>query len=353
LAAETTQSTKYRFSIKHTWDQVFPALISIIIAFVIGGLLLVVNGRDPLAAYASLWSGAFGSFNRFTETLVRTTPFLILAIAVSVSFRCEVWNIGAEGQFMLGAIVSTWVALAFASLPIYLLFPLTFIAAFAGGAIWSGIAGALKAYLNANEVITTSMLNYIAFYLTAFLVNGPMKDPQGFNFPQSSLIESTLELPHLFPGTRLNVGFLVALALVVIAVFFWRSGLGFRTEIVGASRRVAKYAGLNVPRTIVFVSILTGGLAGIAGWGEIFGIQYRLIQNIATGWGNLAIVIALLGELHPVGMVVSAFLFASLVVGGDAMQRNSGVPFALVDVIQGIVILLVLSRSYFFKRSSS
>ncbi len=351
MATEIKRPTKPRFSFKNIWDQVFPALFSIIIAFAIGALLLLVNGRDPLVAFASLWSGAFGSFSRFTETLVKTTPFLILALSVSVSFRCEVWNIGAEGQFMLGAIMSTWVALSFASLPIYLLFPLTFIAAFVGGAIWSGIAGALKAYLNANEVITTSMLNYIAFYLTAFLVNGPMKDPQGFNFPQSSLINSTLELPRLFAGTRLNVGFLIALALVVFAIFFWRSGLGFRTEIVGASRRVARYAGLNVRGTILFVSILTGGLAGIAGWGEIFGIQYRLIQNIATGWGNLAIVIALLGELHPIGMVVSAYLFASMVVGGDAMQRNSGVPFALVDVIQGIVILLVLSRSYFFKRS--
>ncbi len=338
---------------KRTWDQVFPALISIVIAFVIGGLLLLTNGRDPLAAYASLWDGAFGNFSRFTETLVKTTPFLILAISVSVSFRCEVWNIGAEGQFMLGAITSTWAALTFSFLPIYLLFPLTFIAAFIGGAIWSGISGLLKAYLNANEVITTSMLNYIAVYLTAYLVNGPMKDPQGFNFPQSPLIADALQLPHLVAGTRLNVAFLVALALALLAIVFWRSGLGFRTEIVGASRRVAKYAGLNVTRTIVFVSILTGGLAGIAGWGEIFGIQYRLIQNIATGWGSLAIVVALLGELHPLGMVVSAFLFASLVVGGDAMQRNAGTPFALVDVIQGIVILLVLSRSYFFKRSSS
>ncbi len=351
MAAEITRSRLS--SAKRIWDQLFPALISIAIAFLVGGLLLLANGRDPLAAYASLWDGAFGSFGRFTETLVKTTPFLILAIAVSASFRCQVWNIGAEGQFMLGAITSTWVALTFSSLPLVLLFPLTFLAAIAGGALWSGIAGVLKAYLNANEVITTSMLNYIALYLTAYLVNGPMKDPQGFNFPQSPMIQASLQLPLLFPGTRLNVAFLVALGLVVVAAVFWRSSLGFRTEIVGASRRVARYAGLNVNRTIVFVSVLTGGLAGIAGWGEIFGIQYRLIQNIATGWGSLAIVIALLGELHPLGMVVSAFLFASLVVGGDAMQRNAGVPFALVDVIQGIVILLVLSRSYFFKRSSA
>lgn len=350
MAAEATLSRKT--ILKRLWEQVFPALISIVIAFAIGGLLLLANGRDPLAAFSSLWDGAFGSFSRFTETLVKTTPFLILAISVSISFRCQVWNIGAEGQLYLGAIASTWVALAFASLPPVLLLPLTLLAGIIGGALWSGIAGALKAYLNANEVITTSMLNYIAFYLTAYLVNGPMKDPQGFNFPQSPLIGASLELPHLFEGTRLNIAFLIALALAAAMVIFWRSSLGFHTQIVGASRRVARYAGLNVNRTIVFVSLLAGGLAGIAGWGEIFGIQYRLIQNIATGWGSLAIVIALLGELHPLGMVVAAFLFASMVVGGDSMQRNAGVPFALVDVIQGIVILLVLSRSFFFKRSS-
>ena len=351
MALETTDSNKA--SLKRAWDQVFPALISIAIAVIVGGLLLVANGRDPFTAYLSLWLGAFGSFNRFTETLVRTTPFLILAISVSLSFRCQLWNIGAEGQLMVGAILSTWVALTFVSLPVYLLLPLTFVGGFLGGAIWSGIAGALKAYLNANEVITTSMLNYIAFYLTAYLVNGPMKDPQGFNFPQSPLIESALQLPILVHGTRLNAGFLVALLLAPAAIIFWRSSAGFRTEVVGASRRVAKYAGLNVVSTIVFVSILTGGLAGIAGWGEIFGIQDRLIQNIATGWGSLAIVIALLGELHPLGMVVAAFLFASMVVGGDAMQRNAGVPFALVDVIQGIVILLILARSYFFGRRAT
>ena len=348
MTAETPPRTKYNW--KRTWQQVFPAFFSIVIAFVIGALLLLANGRDPIAAYLSLCDGAFGNFSRFTETLVKTTPFLILAISVSVSFRCQVWNIGAEGQFLLGAIISTWVALTLNWLPVYFLLPLTFLAGFLGGAIWSGIAGGLKAYLNANEVITTSMLNYIAAYLTAFLVNGPMKDPQGFNFPQSRLIDTSLQLPILVLNSRLNMGFLVSLVLVLIAIGFWRSTLGFRTQIVGANRRVAKYAGLNVAWTIVLVSIITGGLAGLAGWGEIFGIQYRLIENIATGWGSLAIVIALLGELHPIGMVVSAFLFASMVVGGDAMQRNAGVPFALVDVIQGIVILLVLARSYIFKR---
>ena len=338
---------------KSIWERLYPAAFALLLALLIGAVLLLVSGRNPIEAYKALLYGAFGTGSRFTETLVKATPFLILAISVSVSFRCGVWNIGAEGQLIVGAIASTWVALTFASLPVAALAPLTLIAGMVGGAIWSGIAGVLKAYFNANEVITTSMLNYIAVFLLAYLVSGPMMDPEGFNFPQSPLIEEALELPRLFQGSRLNVGFLVSLLLVVAALFFWRSATGFRTEIVGASRRVARHVGLNVNGTIVLVTIITGAVAGIAGWGEIFGVHFRLIEAIAVGLGSLAIVVALLGELHPIGMVVSAFLFAALVVGGNAMERSAGVPFALVDVMQGIIILLVLARSCIFRGRSS
>jgi len=328
--------------------RVLSAALSVALALLIGALFLLASGRDPIAAYSSLLSGAFGSPARLAETFVKMTPFLILAISVSISFRCGVWNIGAEGQLILGAIASFWVALVFKSLHPALLLPLTLVAGVTGGALYSGIAGALKAYFNANEVITTSMLNFIAVYLLAFMVNGPLKDPEGFNFPQSQLLPEALHLPRLLTGSRLNVAFIISLLLVVGAILFWRSTLGFRTEIVGASRRVAAHAGLNVNRTVILVSLITGGVAGLAGWGEIFGIHYRLIEAIAVGMGSMAIVVALLGELNPVGMVVSAFLFAALVVGGNAMERSAGVPFALVDVINGSIILIVLARSYIF-----
>jgi simple sugar transport system permease protein len=335
------------------WERLYPAVLSLILALLIGGLLLLVSGRNPITAYQSLLNGAFGSSSRLAETLVRMTPFLILAISVSISFRCGVWNIGAEGQLILGAITSVWVALTFESLPAFILLPLTILAGIVGGAIWSGTAGVLKAYFNANEVITTAMLNFIAVFLLAYLVNGPLKDPDGFNFPQSRLIDPSLELPRLLTGSRLNIAFIAAVILVVAALFFWRSTVGFRTEIVGASRRVASHVGLNVRGTIILVTVISGGVAGIAGWGEIFGIHFRLIEAIAVGMGSLAVVVALLGELHPLGMAVAAFLFAALVVGGNAMERGAGVPFALVDVIQGIIILLILARSYIFRGGSS
>jgi simple sugar transport system permease protein len=334
------------------WRNFYRAALSLVISLLVGALLLLVSGRNPLTAYQSLFYGAFGSVDRFAETLVKATPLLLIAISVSISFRCQVWNIGAEGQVILGAIASTWVALTFQGLPPFLLLALAFVAGTLAGAAWSLIAGLLKAYAQANEVITTSMLNYIAVYLLAFLVHGPMMDPQGFNFPQSPLIEKALELPRLVAGTRLNLAFVVALVMVGAALLFWRSTLGQRTEIVGASRRVAKQIGLSVAATIAMVTALSGALAGIAGWGEIFGLHFRLIEEIARGIGSLGVVVALLGELHPVGMLVSAFLFASLVVGGNAMERNAGVPFALVDVIQGCIILLVLARATFFKKDS-
>lgn len=332
-----------------TVTRILPAALALGLALLFGALLLLASGRNPIEAYAALLQGAFGSPARLAETFVKMTPFLILAISVSISFRCGVWNIGAEGQLILGAIASFSVAWLLNAWPALVALPLSLLAGVIGGALWSGIAGMLKAHFNANEVITTSMLNFIAVYLLAYLVNGPLKDPEGFNFPQSPLIAEAFELPRLLTGSRLNVAFLVAIALVIAALLFWRSTLGFRTEIVGAARRVATHAGLNVNRTIVLVSLITGGVAGIAGWGEIFGIHYRLIDAIAVGMGSLAVVVALLGELHPLGMVVSAFLFAALVVGGNAMERSAGVPFALVDVIQGSIILLVLARSFIFR----
>lgn len=332
---------------------VLSAALSIALGLLIGALFLLFSGRDPVAAYTSLLKGAFGSPARLAETFVKMTPFLILAISVSISFKCGFWNIGAEGQLIVGSIMAFWAAMTFHVLPPIILLPITAVAGMVGGAIWSGIAGSLKAFFNANEVITTSMLNFIAVYLLAYMVNGPLKDPEGFNFPQSRLIPEALELPRLITGSRLNVAFLVALGLVIAALLFWRSTVGFRMEIVGASRRVATHVGLSVNRTIILVSVISGAVAGLAGWGEIFGVHFRLIEAIAVGMGSLAVVVALIGELHPLGMLVSAFLFASLVVGGNAMERSAGVPFALVDVINGSIILIVLARSFIFRGGRS
>jgi ABC-type uncharacterized transport system permease subunit len=334
------------------WRSFYQAALAVVLSLFIGGLLLWVSGRNPLAAYQNMLHGAFGTTDRLAETLVKMTPLLLIAVSVSLSFRCRVWNIGAEGQFLLGAIASTWLALTLANLPPIVVWPLTFLGGAIGGAVWGGLAGVLKAYTNANEIITTSMLNYIAIHLLTYLVNGPMQDKDAFAFPRSPLIADRLELPKLIAGTRLHIAFIAAVVIATGTIIFWRSTLGLRTEIVGASRRVARQIGLNVGRTFILITVLSGALAGLAGWGEILGLHFRLIEEISRGLGTMGVVAALVGELHPVGVIISTFLFAALAVGGNAMERNAGVPFALIDVIQGCVILLVLSRAYFIRGTS-
>ena len=318
-------------------------LISILLAFVLGGVLLFLLGYSPLEAYAMLFRGAFGSTNRICETLVKAAPLMILALGISIAFKSQIWNIGGNGQFTIGAIFSVWVALN-VSLPPVLLAPLTFLAAFTGGAFWGGIAGFLKSKFNANEVITTLMLNYIALYILGWLVLGPMMDPAGHGFPQTRLAGESLRLPLLIDQTRLHGGIILALIMVVLIFFFWKTTLGFRIDLVGKSVRVARYAGINVPRTVVLTMVLSGGIAGLAGWCEVFGIHYRLLDNLAAGYGYLAIVVALLADLNPIGIIVSAFFFSALMVGGATMERLAGIPFSLVDIIEGLVIIFVISR---------
>ena len=325
-----------------------PALIAIVFALLIGAILLVAAGNSPVEAYSTLWKGAFGSSHRFAETVVKAIPLAVLGLGISVAFKANIWNIGGDGQFTLGAIFSMAVAL-YLPLPVPLLLPVTLLAAFAGGAFWGGIAGYLKARFNANEVITTLMLNYVALYLLEWLVKGPMIDPKGHGFPQTELLAEGLRLPIILAGTRLHAGVLVALILAVAGYFFWKTVLGFKIQLVGESPRVAEYSGINVPRITVVTMVISAGLAGLAGWTEVFGIHYRLLENISGSYGNLAIVVALLADLNPLGILISAFFFAALVTGGNTMQRMVGVPFSLVYIIQGLVIIFVISRVVLIK----
>lgn len=320
-----------------------PALIAIMLALLVGAVLLLMAGNNPVEAYVSLLNGAFGSSHRFAETVVKAIPLAILGIGVSVAFRANIWNIGGDGQFTLGAIFAMAAAL-YLPWPVALLLPVTFVAAFVGGALWGGLAGYLKARFNANEVITTLMMNYVAVYLLEWLVKGPMMDPQGHGFPQTALLAEELRLPILLAGTRLHAGMAMALILALLGYFFWKTVLGFKIQLVGESPKVAEYSGINVPRITVVTMVISAGLAGLAGWTEVFGIHYRLLENISGGYGNLAIVVALLAELNPLGILVSAFFFAALVTGGNTMQRMVGVPFSLVYIIQGLVIVFVISR---------
>ncbi|MEA4900003.1 ABC transporter permease [Desulfitobacterium sp.] len=334
---------KMKTIIKDFLNSALPAVITVALAFGVSALLLLASEHNPTEAFHTLLLSAFGSPSRIAEVMVKATPLMVMALGISIAFKSQLWNIGGDGQFTIGAIFAAFVALNL-ELPAAVLWPVSFLSAFIGGALWGGLAGWLKAKFNANEVITTLMLNYIATYLLSWLIRYPMIDPDGHGFPQTPLINKLFHLPILFQGTRLHAGAIIAAIIIILGYFFWRSTLGLRIELVGQSEEVAKYSGINVSKMVVLTMIISGGLAGIAGWTEVMGVQYRLLDDISSGYGNLAVVIALLGNLNPFGIAIASFFFAALMVGGNTMQLMEGIPFSLITVIQGLVIVFVISR---------
>jgi simple sugar transport system permease protein len=343
---------KTEFSILHRLRSVtsrFASIIVVLAALLVGAVLILVSGYDPIAAYLSLLNGAFGGMGHFSETLVKAIPLLLMGLAMSIAFKNSFWNIGGDGQFIAGAVFATWTALNFPYLPSAILAIFCFTAGFVGGAVWCLIAGILKVRFKINEVISTLMLNYIASYGLMYLIRGPMKDRSseiatGQVFPQTALIPEKLFLSILIERTRLHAGIFVVAAVFILVWLIWRSRIGFEIELSGANKEAAQYAGINVHRIIILTSILSGGLAGLVGWSEVFGIYHRLLDAITSGYGFLGIVTAILGGLQPLGILVSSLLFSALTVGGNAMERATGVTSSVVSVIIGLIIILLLVR---------
>ncbi len=334
--------------IKNLLINLIPSLITIFIALFIGAILIIFSGNNPIEAYAYMIRGAFGSKQNISETMVKTIPLTMMALGTSIAFKNQLWNIGGDGQFIIGALFSTSIGLSL-NLPSWIMLPLSLIAAFLGGGLWSALAGWLKAKFNANEVITTLMLNYIASFILAYLVYGPMMDPNGFGFPQTPLLKDSYHLGLFSQETRIHMGIFVAIALIIIMIFFWKSKLGYKIELMGQGEQVARYAGINAKKMMILTMMLSGGLAGVAGWNEVYGLHYRLMTDIASGYGSMAIVIALLGNLNPIGIAISSFFFSILLVGGNTMQRMTTIPYSIVNIIQGLVVIFVITRATLFK----
>jgi simple sugar transport system permease protein len=317
----------------------------IVAALLIGAILVILSGNSPIEAYSTIISGAFGSKQRLSELFVKMIPLTIMAYGVSIAYKAQLWNIGADGQFTMGAIASMAVGI-YLDLPAFIIIPISVLSAMIAGALWSGLAGWLKTKFNANEVITTLMLNYIATYFLAFLVYGPMMDPNG-ELAQSEILRDPLKIPLLFSNLRIHGGIIIMLLIIIMMFFFWKTTLGYKIDLIGQGEKVSTYAGVNVKKTVIITMMISGALAGLAGWNEAYGVQYRLLEGISSGYGDLAVVIALLGELNPLGIVVSAFFFSILKVGGASMQRMTNVPYSIVDVIQGLIIIFVIARTAF------
>jgi general nucleoside transport system permease protein len=314
------------------------ALAAVVLCLV---LVLVATGHAPGAALSALLRGAVGSWYTLTSTtLVRATPLILTGLAVAIAFRGGVLNIGAEGQFLAGAAAATAVAITWPGggvVPAML-------AGAVGGLAWTVIPAWLKARYNVLEVISTLMCNAIAVYLVGWLVRGPLQEPTRV-YPQSAVLDTALRLPLLWSGTRLHLGFVVALVLVAAA--WWittHSAVGFRLRAVGMNAEAAAATGqIAVARTRLAAFLVSGALAGTAGAIEVQGVTYALYENLSPGYGYTAIAVALLARLDARGVVAAALLFAALQAGGSAMQRDAGVPAVTVKVVEAALILGVIT----------
>ncbi len=323
--------------------QILVPVLSVVAALVASSIIMLVAGENPLTVYREMFDGAFGSGYRRSEVLVKMIPLLLTGLGVSVAFRMQLWNIGAEGQLYFGAIFTAWVALY--GLPDagpWVVIPAMMIAGMLGGALWAAIPGVLRGYLGVNETITSLMLNYVAILYAEYLVHGPWKNPVGYGFPGTETFSPATYLPT-WGTTRVHLGLVFGLAAAVILFFvFQRTRWGYEISIAGHSERAAKYAGMATARNIVIVMLVSGALAGLAGMAELTGIGHSLQRELSPGYGYTAIIVAWLGRLNPFGIILVSWLLAVLFVGGEQIQLSLGLPSAISAMLQGIILFFLL-----------
>ncbi len=325
-----------------------PAVLGALIALLLGAVLILLSGSDPVVAYRAMLRGAFGGTRQLTETALKATPMLLVGLGLTVAFKARVWNIGGEGQFFIGALFGSFVALTFSSLPPILLIPVMLVAGMAGGAVWGLIPALLRTKRGMSEIITTLMLNYVAIFVIEYVARVPLRDPNGF-LPESAQFARAARLPGLF-GTRIHLGVLLALALIpLVYLLIWRTPVGFRLRAIGSKSSVARFAGINVEGGIIFVLLFSGAMAGLSGIIEVSYLHSRLKGSISGGYGFSGILVALLGRLHPVGVLFAAIFFSALSMGANSMHTLTGLPATLADAIQALVVLFVLGVDAWFR----
>ncbi|MBW4668259.1 MAG: ABC transporter permease [Cyanomargarita calcarea GSE-NOS-MK-12-04C] len=328
-------------------------LIAILSALLVGAILIIIAGANPITAYTALFQESLSTYFGFGNTLTKMTPLLFTSLGVLIALKAGQYNIGGEGQIYLGALGSTLIGLYLQNLPTFIHIPLALSAGFIFGGIWGFIPGYLKAIRGVNEVITTLLLNYIAINLISYLVQNPLKEPNAPS-PYSPLIAKSAQLPIILPGSLAHAGILFsAIAAVILWVIINRSTLGYQIKAVGFNPNASRYAGMDVQRTIILVMTLAGGLAGLAGSCEVMGLKYRLFDLVSPGYGFDAIAIAFLSRGSVIGVVLSSLFFGALRSGANVMQRSAGVPVTVVYAIQGLTVLFIaisLALEYRFKK---
>lgn len=318
-------------------------ILAILAAFTICSGLIMWTGESVLEAYGYLFKGGFGSRFAISETLNRATPLILTGLAAAVAFRAKFWNIGAEGQLYFGALAATVLGAGAITMPSYLMIPFLFMAgAIAGGLALLGPVF-LKTTMKVDEVVTTLLLNFVILLFVNYLLEGPLKDPMSLGWPQAAAIIDEGVLPALLPRTRLHIGFLVAISAAVMIWGLMRYTIwGYEIRAVGANATAARFAGISINRTVILVAMLSGGLAGMAGITETTGTKGYLTLDLSPGFGYSGIAVAMLANLHPLGVVVSAIFLAGIYVGSDSMSRAVNIPTYIADVMVALSVLSVL-----------
>ena len=325
------------------WTYASP-LLALALTVLIGVALFALLGKDPLRGLQVFFWEPVKSAYALGELLVKATPLLLIALGLAVCFRSNVWNIGAEGQYILGAICGGGVALLATPETGRWIVPALLLAGVLGGMAWAALTALLRERFHANEILVSLMLVYVASLLLSYLVFGPWKDPQGYNFPQTRMFERVTQIPRLWPGTRVHVGLLLALVGAAgLWVFLFRTRAGFAQQVGGLAPAAARYAGFSSRRALWLALLLSGGLAGLAGALEVAGPIGQLTPYVPAGYGFAAIIVAFVGRLHPLGMVLSAVLMSMFYIGGELAQSRLGLPKSITGVFQGLLLFTLLA----------
>lgn len=340
VPATEEASNGFMVWLKGFWREISVPLVAIVLALLIGAIILLISGANPIEAYAALFRGAFGSPEAIQRTLEKSTPLIFSGLAVAFAFKGGLFNIGAQGQLILGAIVAAWVGFSITGLPPFIHAPLALLAGGVAGALYGAIPGALKAYTGAHEVITTIMLNFVAINLTDYLADGPWKDPTPSNIvARTPPILPSAELPLI---SYVPLGFIIAvLTAIVVWWLLYRTTLGYEVRTVGLSSSAARYAGINVARLIVLTMAISGLLAGFGGAVETQGIVGRFQPGFNVGLGFDGITVALLGKTSPFGVIPAAIVLGAMRAGESQMQFSAGVAAEITDVITAFILFFV------------
>jgi simple sugar transport system permease protein len=327
-------------------------VIAVLVTVLAGGVLFLALGKDPVRVLSVFLVEPFHGVRALTELGLKSTPLILCSLGLALCFRSNVWNIGAEGQFLMGAIsgggLALWVTASSIGISRWAFFPLVVLAGAAGGAAWAAVVAWLRDRWNANEILVSLMLVYVANLFLSWLVFGPWKDPQGFNFPQTMSFAAATEIPRIVRGMRLHWGFPFALvAAVGMWLFMFRTYRGIQLQVGGPAPAAARYAGFSSRSAIWTTLLVSGGLAGVAGAFEVAGPMGQLTPHVSSGYGFTAIIVAFVGRLHPLGSILGSLVLSVFLIGGELAQSRVGLPSALTGVFQGMLLLSLLGCDTF------